>query len=143
MGHRIRSYLGEDSVEGTWRFVDGWRERYEVSDLGRVRNHSTGRILKRYDHGDGYLAVTLSYCNKHCISLVHRLVFETLVGQVPNGMVVHHIDHDRRNATLRNLELVTLSKNNTKQPGRGKRMVRPRRVCSFLTYVTDWLTENG
>jgi hypothetical protein len=35
------------------------------------------------------------------------LVWETFVGKIPKGMVVHHKNHDKRDARLSNLELTT------------------------------------
>ena len=41
----------------------------------------------------------------------HNIVYECFVGPIPDGMVVHHIDNDKQNARLDNLELVTKSQN--------------------------------
>jgi len=43
--------------------------------------------------------------------LLHILVWTTFFGPIPNGMDVNHIDHNKQNAALTNLELVTRSVN--------------------------------
>lgn len=52
---------------------------------------------------------------------VHRLVYETYVGEIPEGMVIDHIDGDRANNNLSNLQLTTQSKNVKKTYDGGKR----------------------
>jgi len=42
---------------------------------------------------------------------LHRLVWETFVGPIPDTMVVHHKNHDKRDARVSNLELTTTSVN--------------------------------
>jgi hypothetical protein len=42
---------------------------------------------------------------------VHTLVAEAFLGRRPDGMVVHHKDHNRRNPRLENLEYITESLN--------------------------------
>lgn len=43
--------------------------------------------------------------------LVHRLVVETWVGKIPKGMQVNHIDGNRHNNSVKNLEICTPSQN--------------------------------
>ena len=43
---------------------------------------------------------------------VHRLVVETFIGEIPDGMEVDHLDRDRSNNALDNLRIVTHSQNN-------------------------------
>jgi hypothetical protein len=46
---------------------------------------------------------------------VHRLVAEHFLGPLPEGMVVHHKDGNRRNPRLENLEVVTVAENNRRR----------------------------
>jgi hypothetical protein len=41
---------------------------------------------------------------------LHRLVYTDSNGEIPNGWHVHHIDHDRTNNSVENLELVEAGK---------------------------------
>ena len=42
---------------------------------------------------------------------VHRLVYQAFIGDIPNGMVIDHIDGDRNNNNINNLRCVTSSEN--------------------------------
>ena len=52
-------------MEEIWKFIEGFDNKYEVSNLGRVRSHKTSKYLKPYCNNDGYLVVGLS---KHYIT---------------------------------------------------------------------------
>jgi len=43
--------------------------------------------------------------------VLHQLIWKTFAGPIPNGMIVNHIDHNKQNAALSNLELITQSEN--------------------------------
>jgi len=51
---------------------------------------------------------------------LHRLMWTTFVGPIPVGMQVNHIDHNKQNAALANLELVTPSVNMKKAHDAGR-----------------------
>lgn len=82
---------------------------YEVSTYGRIRNKRSGHILKPQVDRDGYLKVSIG--NSDNIS-VHRLVCESFYGPpVNNRMQVNHIDGNRQNNHVTNLEWCTPSEN--------------------------------
>jgi len=43
----------------------------------------------------------------------HRMVWESINGDIPNGYVVHHIDGDRLNNKIENLQLMTISEHSS------------------------------
>ena len=86
-----------------WRDVIGFEERYQVSDLGRVRSVSRvvphkqfgtfkqeGRILRLLPNKAGYLSVSLCKGGFQQSMLVSRLVLEAWVGPCPEGQVCFH-----------------------------------------------------
>lgn len=93
-----------------WRKIADYAN-YEVSDCGRVRNAKTMRVLKPHDNGYGYLTVGLCQHGKQRTLRVHRLVFVAFVGGVPEGMEINHIDEDKHNNRLENLEVITHADN--------------------------------
>ena len=59
------------------------------------------------DESTGYARISIG--NRY--AYVHRVVFEVLVGPVPDGMELDHIDTDRVNNTIDNLHIVTRAEN--------------------------------
>ena len=55
------------------------------------------------DNGNGYLMVSKN-------KLIHRLIWECVNGEIPNGYDVHHIDKNKQNNSIYNLELIEHSK---------------------------------
>jgi hypothetical protein len=87
-----------DATPESWKPIAGYEGFYEVSDLGRVRNVRTSRIiaqcLRGYSgitgRGVGYLTVKL--CRDGIVKRykVHRLVGEAFIGPLPPGMQTRH-----------------------------------------------------
>lgn len=91
-----------------WVSICGYPS-HEISTHGRVRNKITGRILGGSVNSSGYREVALTH-DGHM--LVHRIVCETFYGPPANkNMQVNHIDCDRQNNHVLNLEWCTPSEN--------------------------------
>ena len=80
---------------------------YEVSNLGRVRRVSTGRILKQCPDKDGYLYVNTSYHGEEKTYVIHRLVARKFLSSYPLNKEVHHKDENKTNNHWDNLEYKT------------------------------------
>ncbi len=63
---------------------------------------------------------------------LHRIVWETFFGKIPAGMEVNHIDNDRANPRLSNLELLTHRENIIKSMREGR---APRRDYKDVTLL--------
>lgn len=100
-----------------WRAVDGWP--YEVSDQGRVRRGREpgqgarpGRVLRPWVHSTRCYCISLFRCGAKPVSArVHRLVAAAFIGPEPQGHEVNHINGDRFDNRVENLEYVTSSEN--------------------------------
>jgi N6-adenosine-specific RNA methylase IME4 len=95
------------------RGAEMWRQHptfteYEVSTHGRVKR--SGRIVKWREWGP-YPQVRLYRDGVETDVRVHVLVAETFLGPRPEGYEIDHLDSDKRNASLANLEYVTLKEN--------------------------------
>lgn len=108
---RQREYYKEDLPNEQWLSI--FDNPYSISSCGRVRNDRTGLLLKP-SITCGYYKVRLSVNGKTSDQTIHNLVycvFHNLTSGIPQGYVVNHIDGDKLNNNLNNLELITLSDN--------------------------------
>jgi hypothetical protein len=96
-------------MEERWEKIKDY-PNYSVSDLGRVRNDTTGRILKAYIRG-GYVFVGLSNLKTKTYP-VHRLVASTFIPNSENKSQVNHKNKNRSDNNVNNLEWVTPLENN-------------------------------
>lgn len=84
---------------------------YEVSNQGNVRNRVTGRVLKQCKVG-GYLKVGLREGKlKQKQITVHRLVACAFLPNPDSKPCVNHIDGNKHNNQVDNLEWVSYSEN--------------------------------
>jgi hypothetical protein len=95
-----------------WKKVEGFSD-YEVSDTGLVRRFISGkyRALKLTDNGEGYFHVKLHQMEKVKSIKVHRLVAITFIGPPSEGQTIDHIDCNKQNNNVSNLEWVSRSEN--------------------------------
>lgn len=93
-----------------WKVVQDY-PNYEVSNLGRVRNKKTGKILSPGLGGAGYFTIALYKDGKATTKNVHELVAAAFLGKKTKGMTVNHKDGDKTNNILSNLEIVSYAEN--------------------------------
>jgi hypothetical protein len=86
-------------------------ENYSISNLGKVRNNATDRILKPSIGGDGYFMVILYLDGKAFHKKIHKLVGETFIHNPLNKNCIDHIDNNKLNNNIANLRWVTLQEN--------------------------------
>ena len=107
-----------------WKEIEGYEGLYEVSNFGNVRSldrlveytgkrsgtlsKMKGKPLKPYGDGRGYLKVKLG--RTRSVS-VHRLVAEAFIPKVKGKDIINHIDNNRINNIVSNLEWVTPKEN--------------------------------
>lgn len=90
--------------------IEGY-PNYEVSNLGTVRNRATGNVLRPGKTNRGYHKVHL-YKEGQCkILTIHRLVAAAFLPNPENKREVNHIDGDKTNNRVSNLEWSTRSEN--------------------------------
>ena len=94
-----------------WKSITGYEGLYEVSNLGRVRNIKTHKLVMQSVVVSGYKRVTLYKENKPKTKLVHRLVAEAFLPNPNNLMIVNHKDENKLNNIVTNLEWCTQSYN--------------------------------
>lgn len=98
-----------------WTLVDeaGFEGLYEVSSFGRVRKVKSGKLMKIYSNGNGYLKVDFMKDGKRAKLYVHRLVAKAFVYNPDKTVytVVNHLDENPLNNRADNLEWTTIKDN--------------------------------
>lgn len=84
-------------------------EKYWVSEYGEIESIRSGELLKCTVSSVGYAVVSSSVMGK--TDSVHRVVFKTFVGEIPDKLQINHIDGNKLNNHITNLEVVTASEN--------------------------------
>jgi len=105
-----------------WRSIEGFKD-YHVSSLGRVKSlkHKKEKILKGALNSYGYRIVNLSVNGVQHSRKVHKLVAGAFLGHVRCGYkeVVDHINNNKDDNRLVNLQLITARENVNKDIKRG------------------------
>ena len=121
-----------------WRDVPGYEGLYEVSNLGRVRNIKTGRILRPLKHAGGYLQVALYKNGTVRTSLINRLVALAFLPNPQNLPQINHKDEDKTNNTVDNLEWCD-SKYNANYGTRNEKVSKPVLQYDLLgNFIREW-----
>lgn len=107
-----------------WKTINGYNERYEVSNYGNVRSKDMivngrlkdchkikGRILKPCNDKEGYKNIVLCINQKRKTFRLHRLVAIAFIPNPDNLPEIDHIDGDRTNNHLDNLRWSTRKAN--------------------------------
>lgn len=94
-----------------WRDIPEYEGLYQVSNKGRVRGLKRKLILKQSSLTGGYMYVWLCKNNERKIKRVHRLVASAFIPNPNHKATVNHIDKNRTNNSVDNLEWNTYSEN--------------------------------
>lgn len=108
-----------------WKDIEGYEGLYQVSNSGKVKSLQrilykptakykttvNGRILRHGYNRKGYPVVGLSKNNKLKTFPIHRLVAKSFLGMTTEN--VNHLDFDKTNNNISNLELVNSRENSS------------------------------
>lgn len=107
-----------------WKDIEEFKGLYQVSNLGRVRSIdrlityrtgtkrlTKGTILTIGQNKLGYQQVSLSKNDKMYSRRVHRLVANAFIKNTKNYKEVNHIDGNKKNNKVENLEWCNRSQN--------------------------------
>lgn len=94
-----------------WRDVCGYENIYKVSNDGEIWSILSGRKLKPYLSPQGYEIVSLWKDSKPTKMTVHRIVATVFLDNPDGKPEVNHIDGNKTNNKVENLEWVTKSEN--------------------------------
>ena len=96
--------------------VDGYEGRYKVSNTGKVIGtrkfkSPSRKYLVQVEDKYGYLRVCLFKNGKRTNALVHRLVANAFLPKVSGKEQINHLDENKKNNRLENLEWVDKREN--------------------------------
>lgn len=103
-------------MKEVWKDIQGYEGLYQVSNLGRVRHlpytikwggkleHRPLKESNQHKNTGGYCIVVLSKNSKSKQFLIHRLVAQAFIPNPDNLPEVNHIDEDKTNNKVDNLE---------------------------------------
>ena len=91
-------------MEERWKKLDGGNDPvYEISTEGRLRNTKTGRIIHgRLNKNNGYYRANIRGKEVY----IHRLVVDAFGANAGSNLYVRHIDGNRTNNSISNLEWI-------------------------------------
>lgn len=105
-----------------WKDIKGYEGFYQVSNYGMVRSvdrftnrdggaqFRKGQLLSPGKDRWGYRFVILQNRTKKC-KMIHRLVSAAFLDPIPGKPIVNHIDGNKSNNAVDNLEYCTQSEN--------------------------------
>jgi hypothetical protein len=114
----------KEILEPSENDIEEWREiptelllsKYQISNLGRIKNKRTQYILSQNPRKDGYVSNTLFLDdNTQKSKIVHVLVAKTFIDNPLNKPTVNHINMNKSDNRVINLEWATYSEQSYKE----------------------------
>jgi hypothetical protein len=104
--------MGDAMVE-EWKDIEGYEGRYYISSFGRVKStgHGKDKYLKPMKTYKGYLCVDLRKPGYRKTIPVHRLVAIAFIPNINGYTQVNHIDCNKENNHVENIEWCDQSHN--------------------------------
>jgi NUMOD4 motif. len=120
--------MADRNVQEIWKDISGYEGRYRVSNYGNVRSlpysveqtsrwgtlvsrRCPGSLMTPTGNGNGYLIVGLRKNAKRRSHYVHRLVAAAFIHQKHGCNYINHLDYNKDNNAVWNLEWTTQREN--------------------------------
>lgn len=122
-----------------WKDIEGY-PNYQISSEGRVKSLSNNKtrkekILKSIKINSGYLCINLCKEGKIKHYLIHRLVASAFINNPDNLLEINHIDEDKTNNRVENLEWCSRDYNTNF--GTRNEKIAERRTKRILQFTLD------
>lgn len=137
-------------MQEIWKDIQGYEGFYQVSNTGKVKSfrqstnfhNQSSHLLKPTIANNGYCQVTLYKENKsrHKFT-VHRLVAEAFIPNPDNLPCINHIDENKLNNNINNLEWCTYSYNNAYGTARIRSAEKISKPINQFTLDGTWIAS--
>ena len=107
-----------------WKPIKGFEQSHEISNLGNVRTINRtitrsdgikttfkGKPISHWFSNNGYNTIRISFEGSRKVCSIHRLVAENFIDNPNNFSDVNHIDGDKDNNSVNNLEWLPHNEN--------------------------------
>lgn len=102
-----------------WKSIPSYEGKYEISSHGNIRRAPWVNCFGSVSHGylrkpyvrRGYKVIGLNFCGKRKKYHVHILVAKVFIGDRPHGMEIRHLDGNKLNNHISNLQYGTPKEN--------------------------------
>ena len=115
---------------------------YEINKVGQIRHKQTQKLLKAHVRDSGYLAYTLYIQKKIYYRYAHVLVAKQFIPNPDNKAIVNHIDENKLNPCVDNLEWVTHTENARHGTAQERGSIRKQKPINEYTvegeYIRTW-----
>ena len=91
-------------VNEQWSDIKGYEGYYRISNTGKIYSIKSKIMLKQSNSNKGYHSVKLQRNGIKKTYRVHRLVAMTFIPNLTGLLDVNHIDEDKSNNSVTNLE---------------------------------------
>lgn len=115
-----------------WKDIPGFEGKYQVSNMGNVKSlhykksSTKSKLLKKVNTANGYCGVNLRDDTSHKYLVnVHRLVGIAFIPNPENKPQINHINGDKRDNRVENLEWCTAQENQHHSLRLGLRQTKP------------------
>ena len=109
----------------------------EIITINKMRLHK-GAI-----NNSGYRLTAIRYNGNTIHYYYHRFIYECNHGVIPGGYVVDHIDNNKMNNNIDNLQIITSSQNSKKNYIQRSRVAKPvRAICLETGFIEDFRSQS-
>lgn len=128
--------MGKTTITERWLSIKRTEGKYEVSSHGFIR-HTRSRNITGTLNRDGYIRTTLyDKEGKRFNVMHHQEVAQAFLGE-RNGLTVNHIDGDKLNNRISNLEYISQADNNRHRSA----TIKPQNKHIYRALTKDQVTE--
>ena len=130
-----------------WKNIPNWEEYYEINNYGEVRNKKSNYMLIGDKNSTGYMRVCLYNKNKKFRFFRHTMVAKLFLDNPNNFKEVNHIDGNKENNYVGNLEFCDRKHNEREAHRTGIKKYKPFVVkfntgeCKKYEFAMELATE--